>query len=53
MFSFVKYSRVKLKYPLMRTVFQEFVLGACFSRGKIYCRKWNVGKDPGLRLDGG
>ena len=49
----MKYPRVKHKFPQMRTVFQEFALGACFSRGKIYCRKRNVGKDPGLRLDGG
>lgn len=29
----------------MRTVFQQFVLRACISRGKIYYRKQNVGKD--------
>lgn len=37
----------------MRTVFQEFILGAYPPRGKINYRNQNVGKDPGLRLGGG
>lgn len=51
--TFVKFPTVKHKFPLMRTIFQEFVLRVYHLGRNIRSGNQSFRKDAGPRLDGG